>query len=92
MAFIGKLQVAQAVPGFMVTTSDFNAPAREAAKRANGLVHLVNGTSLLRYIFYIGGSLFADSSGLRRTPAIVSPDFIAQQITSCGETRRRAGC
>lgn len=54
--FLGVLDLAQGVPGFLVTTSDFNGPAREAAKQANGKVHIINGQHLLRYITYIGGS------------------------------------
>jgi chromosome partitioning protein len=77
MSFIGKLHLAQAIPGFMVTTSGFTKPAKEAASLANGLVHLVDGDHFLRYIAYIGGSLFTDETGTRRTSTLVSPTYIS---------------
>ena len=77
MSFIGKLHLAQAIPGFMVTTSGFTKPAKEAASQANGLVHLVDGEHFLRYIAYIGGSLFTDKTGTRRTSALVPPTYIS---------------
>lgn len=59
MAFIGKLQVAGGIPGFMVTTSDFTPAARTAAADPRARTFLVNGNRLLRYITYIGGSRLA---------------------------------
>lgn len=56
MAFIGKLAVAHASRGFMVTTSDFTGPAYTAAEATDGRVQLINGKKLLRYITYVGGS------------------------------------
>jgi hypothetical protein len=56
MAFIGKLAVAKAHQGFMVTTSDFTGPAYTAAEATGGKVQLINGKTLLRYITYVGGS------------------------------------
>lgn len=56
MEFVGKLQVGGGIPGFIVTTSDFNGPARAAVADGRARTFLVNGRRLLRYITYIGGS------------------------------------
>lgn len=53
---LGVLNLNHNVPGFLVTTSDFNGPAREAARQAGDKLHLVNGTHFVRYIRYINGS------------------------------------
>src|SRR5579884_125543 len=56
LAFLGALQIAGATPGYLVTTSDFTAPAYEAAAASNGKVHLINGQRLIRYIQYVAGT------------------------------------
>jgi chromosome partitioning protein len=59
-AFIGVLELNQGVPGFLVTTSEFGAPARAAAAAASDRVQLINGEHLLRYITYVRGSRVID--------------------------------
>lgn len=54
--FLGVLDLAQGIPGYLVTTSGFGAPAREAARQSNGRVRLVDGKTFLRYIAYVDGS------------------------------------
>jgi chromosome partitioning protein len=54
--FLGVLQVAGNIPGYLVTTSSFNANAHTAASMAGNSVRLIDGQRLLRYIAYIGGS------------------------------------
>src|SRR5260221_2882049 len=56
MAFIGKLTVAEAARGFMVTTSDFTRSAYTAATATEGRVQLITGKKLLRYITSGSGS------------------------------------
>lgn len=79
-ALLGRIETAK-VPGYLVTTSDFTAPARAVAANpaANGRLRLVNGEHLLRYIAYIRGSRIKES-GPRRptTPAPTPPDFLFQ--------------
>jgi chromosome partitioning protein len=55
-AFLGILNLGGGAPGYLVTTSDFNGPARAAAAAAPIKVHLINGSRLVRYIKYVGGS------------------------------------
>jgi len=76
--FLGVLQLAGGIPGYLVTTSDFADPATIAAEMetAHGKARLVNGKDLMRYITYIGGSRAPDASGLKRTPVPVSPDWL----------------
>jgi hypothetical protein len=87
MSFIGKLHLAQGIPGFMVTTSGFTKPAKEAASQANGLVHLVDGEHFRRSIAYIGGSLFTDETGTRRTSTLVTPTHISDADTNSRRDR-----
>lgn len=79
-ALLGRLGAAR-VPGYLVTTSDFTAPARAVAAEpaANGRLRIVNGEHLLRYIAYIRGSRIKES-GPRRptTPAPTPPDILFQ--------------
>ncbi|MGH2514744.1 MAG: restriction endonuclease, partial [Ktedonobacterales bacterium] len=77
-AFLGVLDLAQGIPGYMVTTSDFNGPAREAVRQANGRVRILNGARLLRYITYIGGSrLGGEYAGLQVAPTQpTAPDWL----------------
>lgn len=56
MEFVGKLQVGGGIPGYFVTTSDFNRGARAAAAQTRARAFLINGRRLLRYIAYVGGS------------------------------------
>jgi chromosome partitioning protein len=74
MAFIGKLTVAGAAHGFMVTTSDFTKTAYSAAEATEGRVQLINGKRLLRYITYVGGSRV---DGTYAGQSIAPPDPIA---------------
>ncbi len=54
--FLGVLTVAGGVPGYLVTTSDFNDNARQAATNVGDKVRLIDGSMLVRYITYVGGS------------------------------------
>jgi cellulose biosynthesis protein BcsQ len=75
VSFLGRLNLAGGVPGYLVTTSDFNANAYAAAAAANGQVHLVNGKRLLRYIAYVGGSRLNGEYAGAKVPSIqpISP-------------------
>lgn len=85
-AFLGVLDLAQGVPGYLVTTSDFGDAAYQAARQANGRVRLINGRRLLRYITYVGGSrLSGQYAGAMLAPAIpLSPDWlqIGEEVAS----------
>ncbi len=61
VAFLGILHIAGNVPGILVTTSEFNGPAKAAATAAQENIQLVNGQLLLRYIDYVRGSKVKDS-------------------------------
>jgi chromosome partitioning protein len=61
--FVGVLAIAGGIPGYLVTTSGFNANAREAARAVESKVRLVDGATLLRYITYVGGSRLSGSYG-----------------------------
>lgn len=76
--FLGILQLAGGEPGYLITTSDFNAPARVAAQleNAEGKLRLVNGDDLVRYITYLRGSRIRDVHGNLRTPTPTSPDWL----------------
>jgi chromosome partitioning protein len=84
--FLGVLDLAQGVPGYLVTTSDFGDAAYQAARQANGRVRLINGRRLLRYITYVGGSrLSGQYAGAMLAPAIpLSPDWlqIGEEVAS----------
>lgn len=56
MQFIGVLQVAGGIPGYMVSTGGFVESAEAAAEMASQRINLINGERLLRYIAYVGGS------------------------------------
>ena len=67
------------VPGYLVTTSDFTAPARAVAvaPAAKGRLKLVNGEHLRRYIAYIRGSRIKGIWPRRpTTPAPTPPDIL----------------
>ncbi len=72
-AFIGTLTLAQKqVPSFMVTTSDFTSPAKQAAKE-HGNVFLLNGEKLIRYITYIGNSRVMEQNLSHIPSTFISP-------------------
>ncbi len=77
-AFMGMLEFAGGAPGYLITTSDFNANARVAARleNAEGKLRLVNGADLCRYVTYIRGSRIRDAQGNVRTPAPTAPDWL----------------
>lgn len=81
-----RLHIADGIPGYIVTTSDFAPGARAVAAAAatNGRLRLVNGEHLLRYIAYIRGSrISTNGQRLPTTPAPTPPDilFDADRIT-----------
>lgn len=78
--FLGVLQVAGNIPGYLVTTSSFNDNAQAAADAVSDSVRLIDGRHLLRYITYVGGSrLSGQFDGVLLTPAIpTSPDWLLQ--------------
>ncbi len=89
--FVGTLEIAGGnMPGYLVTTSDFAANAYQVQKDLNGRVHLINGDRLLRYIAYVGGSLYADDQGIRRTPWPVSPDWLFTADDVIRQTHRQS--
>jgi cellulose biosynthesis protein BcsQ len=68
--FVGVLQVAGGIPGYLVTTSSFNENAKIAEAQVGKSVRLIDGNHLLRYIAYIGGSrLSGQYAGLDTAPA-----------------------
>jgi len=77
-AFMGMLEFAGGAPGYLITTSDFNANARVAARHENaeGNLRLVNGADLCRYVTYIRGSRIRDAQGNVRTPTPTGPDWL----------------
>jgi len=79
--FWGTLDIAGGIPGYLVTTSDFGAPARAVAAAAavRGRLRLLNGQQLLRYIAYIRGSRVKEA-GMRSpsTSAPTPPDCLFQ--------------
>lgn len=54
--FIGALQIAGGIPGYLICTGGFADNALIAAEMASNHVKLIDGDRLLRYIAYIGGS------------------------------------
>src|SRR5262249_13633414 len=61
--FVGVLAIAGGIPGYLVTTSGFNANAWQAAGQVDAKVRLIDGAALLRYITYVGGSRLSGSFG-----------------------------
>jgi chromosome partitioning protein len=56
MHVLGVLNLNRNTPGFLVTTSDFGGPAREAERQAGDKLYLLSGERFVRYIRYINGS------------------------------------
>ena len=81
--FWSKLHIAGAIPGYLVTTSDFapGAQAVAAAAAVGGRVRLVNGQRLIRYIDYIRGSRVNEGPRRPTTPAPTPPDYLFQADT-----------
>jgi restriction endonuclease Mrr len=73
---IGTLHLAGGVHGYLITTSDFQQNAYIAEGDAQGAVRLINGAHLMRYIAYVGGSVYTDEHSIERTPYIVSPAYL----------------
>lgn len=61
--FVGVLAIAGNIPGFLVTTSGFNDNAHQAAANVGDKVRLIDGSMLVRYITYVGGSRLSGSFG-----------------------------
>jgi chromosome partitioning protein len=75
--FSNKLTI-HGVPGYLVTTSDFQpgAKAVAAAAAVKGRLRLLNGTYLTRYIAYIHGSRVNEGTRGPTTPAPTPPDYL----------------
>jgi chromosome partitioning protein len=74
--FVGVLQIAGGIPGYLVTTSSFNDNAHTAAAAVGDKVRLIDGQRLLRYITYIGGSRLSGKYAATLT-APVKPTSLA---------------
>ncbi len=74
-----KLMI-KGVPGYLVTTSDFQpgAKAVAAAAAVKGRLRLVNGSHLTRYIAYLHGSRVQEGKRRPTTPAPTPPDYLFQ--------------
>ncbi len=64
------------IPGYMITTGDFGENAYKAASDYGGMVRLINGQKLLRYITYIRGTRIHDAEGHLRTATSIAPDWL----------------
>lgn len=84
--FVGALMIGHAVPGYLITTSDFHVNAHLAADEVNAnkvtpdLVSLINGAYFERYIAYVGGSRLAgEYAGTPIAPLEpIRPNIIAE--------------
>jgi chromosome partitioning protein len=76
MAFAGKLGMNNGIPGYLVTTSSFNANAKAGAAEAAVELHLVDGQQLERYIRYIAGSRIRHVDGISKTATVTPPDLL----------------
>ena len=74
--FNGAIHHGEHLPGYFVTTSDFHPNARAFAQETHGMLRLLNGGQLVRYITYVRGSRIMDSAGLRRTTTLTPPDWL----------------
>lgn len=81
MSFAGKLSMGEnhGVPGYMVTTSDFNKNARIGAAQAGIPLRLMNGEQLERYVRYIGGSRVEIEKKAYKTLSLTPPDLLLLQ-------------
>lgn len=78
-AFAGNLLLAGTNRGYLVTTTGFTAPAREAAKQAGQRgyrVCLTDWKHLARYLTYLRGSRITGADGRKRTPHPTPPDCL----------------
>lgn len=89
-AFLGVLELNQGVPGYLVTTSSFGGPAREAARQANGRVRLVDGKTLIRYITYVNGSRVEGQYGsVAVSPAQPIAPTLLERATQAAQSTAR---
>lgn len=88
--FVGVLAVAGNIPGFLVTTSGFNDNAWQAAANVGDKVHLIDGSTLVRYITYVGGSRLSGAfDGVPLAPTQpTSPIWLFRGSDLAKETRR----
>lgn len=77
-AFWGMLDVAGGKTGYLITTSDFTAPAKAFAATATTRekLWLIEGARLLRYISYVRSSRGKNAQGFRRIPHPTSPHWL----------------
>lgn len=89
LQFIGGVHNRGGHAGFLVTTSRFTKDAREAAEESrNPKITLIDGTMLLRYITYLGGSrLSGQFAGAAVAPTQpISPAILEEADTIYGQT------
>lgn len=78
-AFVGQLALAGIRRGYLVTTSTFTGPAKNAAQQAKQQgydVCLTDWRHLTRYLAYIRGSRITGIDGRKRTPHPTPPDCL----------------
>ncbi|MGH2517971.1 MAG: restriction endonuclease, partial [Ktedonobacterales bacterium] len=70
--FLGALTNAGGIPGYLITTSSFNTPARQQASVLRQ-IRLIDGERLVRFVKYLRGSRHRGAPG---TP--ISPDILLE--------------
>lgn len=78
-AFAGNLMLAGAKRGYLVTTTGFTVPAREAAQQAERRgyrVCLTDWKHLTRYLAYLRGSRITNADGRKCAPRPTPPDWL----------------
>lgn len=80
---IGVMDVERCPEAFLITTSGFSKGAIDVARRARGLIHLVDGETLLELMVEHGIGLCRGTYGeiVRETAAATDPDEPRRQAT-----------